>query len=507
MNIVKSAGNNLGLFGIIKATKANMSRLGGFCPSCKPNLLTILLLKQLTWTPKMHKIQEQANAIGEDVDLEFLHRHIQHLWCLHRLLAIDDDLEHGVKNEEALAEHLCCCFLSILLGYIGNQADVINSLRQKLTQISTYLGHDNRKGPFELKFLLQVEQIFSSLSLRRYYSSTDYFGFLLHRRESPTSKLDRSRLCSSYLIGVHYSKIYSYLQSFKILGREALWHDGFFWSSFLDAAYGQILSLRQKSHLNISLELYLDLAVSKSNSYMDLVYSYRFLTRRYAFYNNYMNEARYCEQIYLDDLFDLAEDTKVGTLNYFHIFLIEQGRLSDMLQRRYNSYVPDKPQKYEYDHSSLEMSPLNHERYRGVFIHRNSYVPLNCGCARLGFRCQDCTETLLRKTLINAKSERFMPLAELVQRRALQARTFKEKWIRGDRGATRRILLEAHVVERCLAGFREFLRENQQINGELERGAHMIAGLIGVLHVKAWAERRLWVQSVPNRKIVEENES
>ena len=291
---------------MVNAIRWEFNSLGVKSPPCRPSLHTILLGELLTWPPKRRKLQEQTSNIGIALDYDVFHGQIQRLWCFHRILAIDDDLENPNCTEAILIDHLASCLIAIVLGRQKNSVITPQALLGEIAHTGNFLATSDRRRRIQLLLLSHAEALICNSAIDWHRTPVNILQRLMLESNSRIYIYNKARLCASFLIGRHYEHLLQYLNHSSCPREMVRWHSAFFWTNILDAASGQILSIRQRQLRDISLDLYLDLAVSKSNSYMDLVYSYRYLIRQSAFWKSHMNSTRYCEQIYLDDLIDLA---------------------------------------------------------------------------------------------------------------------------------------------------------------------------------------------------------
>ena len=389
------------------------------------------------------------------------------MWCLHRLLAIDDDLESDDFSESTITDHLAACLLAILLGRQTERMVTARELLREFGTLSPLLSASEENVSLQTKIVARSETLINDFSTNKYHAPLHILHSMVQKY--PTSSAFRTRLCSAFLIGLHYQRILGYLHSLKIPNDDISWHNNFFWKNILAAGSGQILSRKQRNLSDISLALYIDLAIGKSNAYMNLVYSYRYLPIEAAFREKFISSFQFLQQIYLDDVVDLKDDVVHGILNYFPIFLLEQGRVAGVIGEKLGNT----------HHALIEKSPIASERYHGIFIQQSPYFTFHTCCSD--------PETKLRCLLANRKSEVSTPLSELVVRRRSQARAFEKSWLSGRRDTAYRILHESSVVERNMRGFQQFLRQNARKDDLGERT--LLPAFVWVARASVWAEK------------------
>lgn len=222
----------------------------------------------------------------------------------------------------------------------------------------------------------------------------------------------------------------------------------------IKAGYAQAHTVEQCDIDQIGWKRYCRLSLWKTNSMVEIV----------AFIRGILNvEAlrfrlgcnRFCEQIYLDDLYDIVEDTKGGIFGAAHVFLREQGILATTLLRE----LPDLAQTswgvdYLVD-ARLVTSGLLGRWSEGAFLQANPlFMPPAAGRSNDGD-----WRTPLHEALMNNRWEEKLSLEELLARRRRGWEELSNAWRARDYGHVLQVLHLSGVPLRLVRGFLRHLHE------------------------------------------------
>jgi hypothetical protein len=227
-------------------------------------------------------------------------------------------------------------------------------------------------------------------------------------------------------------------------GTEAVaWHQPFVLDRLLRSGAMQIATPEQRFPSDIRWTRYAEIALGKSNTYLDINAAFRLVPHRALFQQWRYDAAPYCEQIYLDDLVDIDEDARDGVLNGLHIFLLEQGRLAKALSVLCARGVA--PEEFAREARTLvDESGIAAEFVDGVYIHSNPLSPADP----------------VRAALCNYPHELRWSLPKLVARRLAEGQALSRAFAREDAKVVTAVLLRSGVARRFVRAFAAYGKAN-----------------------------------------------
>lgn len=222
----------------------------------------------------------------------------------------------------------------------------------------------------------------------------------------------------------------------------------------IKAGYAQAHTVEQLDIDQLGWRRYCQLSLWKTNSMVEIGAFIRGLLDADALRFR-LGCNRFCEQIYLDDLHDIVEDTKAGIAGAAHVLLREQGvlaaqLLADLPDREQASAHADRPVG-----DLLATSGLLDRSSEGAFLQVN---PLWMPPAADGSNDGDW-RSRLHEALVNDRWEVRLPLEELLHRRRRAWEDLRNAWRARDHGQVLRVLHLSGVPLRLVRGFLCHLHE------------------------------------------------
>jgi hypothetical protein len=237
---------------------------------------------------------------------------------------------------------------------------------------------------------------------------------------------------------------------------------------------------------------YLELALGKSNAFLDIGICIRDTPDRERFFQSRLQAGRYCEQL-VDDVLDVAADTQEGVLGFLPLRLIEQGQVAEGLLPYLQPSPPLIPGLMAVLPTYLDRTGLLCTHHRGYFVYHNPYIQAERDeFGRVPVEPQTY-ETLLREILVNTPTELVCSLTELAERRARQYHEFCHWWRGRAFKRCLTVLFESRVPLAVTVSFLQFIRSQRKAlrvpaPGDALTGnkTHYGLALIGTAGVVTW---------------------
>ncbi|RCJ15479.1 hypothetical protein A6S26_34510 [Nostoc sp. ATCC 43529] len=407
---------------------------------------------------KKSQHQNLVASIKHDIDKCFSR------YCGYQvLLAYDSWVEEYNPTVKEIYEQLFRCLLALLVGIEDDFPIEVKTINLQVNELQNIV-----------KVIFNNEENFKNEMLTYFFN----LGFMKYRFYNRCINLDdflyktenlkynaalNITIFASWQMGQTLKRIYNILLYQKVLSKEYVNnHKKTVISFLIESVPGQANSIKQKD-INITWKEYISIACKKSNSFGDAFNCVKFILNLNIFYKQRFNTARFCEQIYLDDIQDFCEDSKYGILNCLHLLLIEQGRAA----KRIIKYIGESDMYSQELIDSLKEllgnSLLLETHHNGIFIFKNYIFQAKRDSAGKLIFDENNIINIIKEIFVNSQKDLFTPLNDLIQEKIILYEKFENLWYKKNYKACSDIIYSSSIPEKIIEGFIIFLKENKNI--------------------------------------------
>lgn len=371
------------------------------------------------------------------------------------LLGYDDPFDENTveTTDEYLVRSICGYLAGSTFQFPVNTPDYLERLnvfdelfRDALAKSTLFGSMDRDRERFQRSTFVA--------GLRRLAEITET-DFLFDRRHAGPDGDRNIPIVAAIELGKTFRRLQAELGLAGVPASALQWQSQFIDLGFMRCGFAQAHSFEQHDISRITWSRYCQLAVWKSNSIEDIGSAIRGVLNPDALQVRRFGTNRFCEQIYLDDVHDVREDTVAKILGAAHICCLEQGRLGREVLSRYLSSSWASSNSRHRTFASLDKSWLLTRRFEGAFLQTNADSDLPDG------KWADDDEGIrnaLRSALANNRNEMNLTLQELLERRVSDSEALESAWRSGNHGGVVHALHRSGVLLRFMRGFLCHLR-------------------------------------------------
>jgi hypothetical protein len=392
---------------------------------------------------------------GEPLGEPVIHKLLEHfpgLMAYMLLLAHDKAVEHAANSAADVSDHLAQCLIAFWLGVSSPSARSADVLFARVAGARIVADREGLAPGPAISILDAAESSLRQQAMRYGERNMSVSELMYAIDVGPDANNNNLNIVSAFLLGEELRGARdAFLMRFP--PENLAWHDEFFLRCLLRSGASQVRTVAQRKLGALDWIGYVELAIGKSNVFCDAGASLRnFANKEFCLGWRY-GLSRFCEQIYLDDLMDIGEDCRDGTLSALHLFLLEQGRLAlrvrELRRSRVETHIAGALA------SALAESGLLAEHSGAVFLQQNPFRPRLRLAASLAPAEHD-----LRNALCNSNRDWRLPIDELIERRIAEARALALHFEANDDRMLMRVMFRCGVPGRLLECFRQHARQN-----------------------------------------------
>jgi hypothetical protein len=441
----------------LRRVEAELGNYGVSASHVRWKIILVLAYEHFTAPAVLRGLQPcpDGAGLGETVVRKLL-RHFPGLMAYMLLLAHDKAVETSANSAADVHNHLARCLMAFWMGVAPPGSCGASVLRARLANASSIAHSDGLELGPAMSILGAAEFFLRNLASQTADCRLDITQ-LMYPADAGNEANDKNlNVVSAFLLGEDLRGVReAFLARFPVECLE--WHDEFFLRCLLRSGASQVRTVAQRKVGGLDWRSYVDLAIGKSNVFCDAGASLRnFANKEFCLGWRY-GLSRFCEQIYLDDMMDIDEDCRDGTLSSLHLFLLEQGRLA-LRVRELRAAQASCAEFHSTDAlaSALDESGLLVEYSGEIFLQRNPFRARANSAALEGSGAEED----LRNALCNSNRDWQLPIDQLIERRIAEANTLVLDFEVRDVRNLMCVMFRCGVPERFLECFRQHVREN-----------------------------------------------